>query len=352
MQTVFLFDKLKIIHKYISELLLEVDCVIVPGLGAFVANPESAKVDVRQHNFSPPTKEIGFNKNINRNDGLLVDRIAEKEKISYEQANANIIAFVADSIESLKKGEQIKFDGIGKILVDAFGNLQFEPDDAVNFLSDSFGLDSFHSPEIKRESFEKRVEREIKDRSPIPVEKSSVPRKGRVIPLKIYYSAAASLLLIATFSWLYLNMDAIKGIDINYSELNPFANLDSGTYVQRVDKSSDIDPKGVTDDIQDWLDNVPEEVKEVVPEVKEVVKTKVAKRFHVIGGCFEIKSNADRLQRKLKRAGFDSGFAGKNRRGLYRVSYGSYETRAEGRKALRKIKKNNNRGAWLYISRK
>ena len=347
-----IFRKLKQINKYISELLREVDCVIIPGLGAFVANPESAAVDTRQHTFSPPYKDIGFNKNINRNDGLLADRIAEREQISFEQANANIHALVKDCIQRLQNGQQIIFDGIGALSVDSARNIQFKPDESTNFLSDSFGLDSFHSPAIKRQSFEKRVEQEIIERSPIPIEKSTVPGKGSVIPLRVYYSAAASVLLIAACSWLYINLDMIKGVDLNYSDLNPFARLDSGTYIQRIDKTAEVGPEEGTDAIQEWLDNVPEETKEVVAEVEEVVKATVVKRFHVIGGCFEIKSNADRLQRKLKRAGFDSGFVGKNRRGLYRVSFGSYETRAEARKALRKIKRNNMKSAWLYVGKK
>lgn len=342
---------MKQINKYITELLRDIDCVIIPGLGAFVVNPESAQVDLRQHTFSPPSKDIGFNKNISRNDGLLADRIAEREEITFEQANTNISAFVNDCIQKLQNGEQIKFDGIGLLSVDTAKHIQFEPDDSINFLPESFGLDSFHSPAIKRQSFEKRVEQEIIERSPIPLEKSTVPGKGRVIPLKIYYSAAASVLLIAAFSWLYLNLDLIKGIDINYSDLNPFAGLDSGTYVQRIDKATEVEPEVASDKIEEWLDKVPEEVVEVVPEVRELTKAVVVKRFHIIGGCFEIKSNAVRLQKKLKRGGFDSGFVGKNRRGLYRVSFESYETRAEARRALREIKKNNLKSAWLYVGK-
>ena len=343
---------MKQIKPYISELLLEVDCVIIPGLGAFVANPESAKVDLRQHRFSPPSKEIGFNKNINRNDGLLADRIAEKETISYEQANTVIDDFVNDCLQRLQSGDKIVFDGIGLLSVDSASNMQFDPVNSVNFLPESFGLEAFHSPAIKRQSFEKRVEQEIIERSPIPIERSTVPGKGRVIPLKVYYSAAASVLLIAAFSWIYLNLDLMKGIDINYSDLNPFAVLDSGTYVERVNQTTEVEPEDGKDAIQEWLDEIPEEVKEVVPEVKEVVEKKIIKRFHVIGGCFQVKSNAVRLQKKLERAGFESDFIGKNRRGLYRVSFGSYETRAEARKALRKIKRNNNKRAWLYVGKK
>jgi len=338
------------VESYIAELLKDHDCVIIPGLGAFVANPEPAKIDTRQHLFSPPYKEIGFNKNIVRNDGLLADKIAEKERIPYEQANSIIGVFVKDCIGRLQNGERISFKDVGIVSIDSSRNIQFESETSVNFLPESFGLDSFHSPAIKRQSFEQKVEQEIIDRSPIPIDTSTTPGKGRVIPIKIYYRAAASILLIAAISWLYLNIDLIKGLEINYSDLNPFARSDSGTYVQRIDKTLEKEPEtDVADPIQEWLDNIAEENVDPIPKVKEV---KVIRRFHIIGGCFEFKSNADRLLKKLKHFGFDAALVGKNRRGLHRVAYGSYETRAEARRELRIIKKNNLRSAWLYVGRK
>ena len=74
------------LEQYISELLYQYDCVVVPGLGGFVANYKSATIQPIQNTFSPPSKSISFNKNLNANDGLLANLIAQKEGVIFDVA--------------------------------------------------------------------------------------------------------------------------------------------------------------------------------------------------------------------------------------------------------------------------
>ena len=57
--------------QHIEVLLLENDCVIVPGFGGFVAYYTPA-MRVEGNTFLPPTRTIGFNSQLKLNDGLLV----------------------------------------------------------------------------------------------------------------------------------------------------------------------------------------------------------------------------------------------------------------------------------------
>ena len=59
------------LSQHIEVLLLENDCVIVPGLGGFVAHYTPA-IQVEENVFLPPTRTIGFNPQLKLNDGLLV----------------------------------------------------------------------------------------------------------------------------------------------------------------------------------------------------------------------------------------------------------------------------------------
>jgi len=59
------------LSKFISELLIEHDCVTVPGLGSFLGNFKSAHYDLENEKFYPPSKQISFNSQIKVNDGLL-----------------------------------------------------------------------------------------------------------------------------------------------------------------------------------------------------------------------------------------------------------------------------------------
>jgi len=68
------------LETYISDLLYRYDCVTVPELGAFLTNRVSAKVHESTHTFYPPKKLLSFNEQLQNNDGLLANYIAEVEK--------------------------------------------------------------------------------------------------------------------------------------------------------------------------------------------------------------------------------------------------------------------------------
>ena len=70
---------------YINDLLYRYDCVIVPDFGGFVTNRIGAKVNNYTHTFTPPKKQITFNKLLKHNDGLLANYIASAENISFER---------------------------------------------------------------------------------------------------------------------------------------------------------------------------------------------------------------------------------------------------------------------------
>ena len=63
------------LSKLVSELLVEHDCVTVPGLGSFLGNFKSAHYDLENEKFYPPSKQISFNSQIKANDGLLDSNI-------------------------------------------------------------------------------------------------------------------------------------------------------------------------------------------------------------------------------------------------------------------------------------
>ncbi|MGN6647383.1 MAG: hypothetical protein ACTHJT_12735 [Cytophaga sp.] len=92
---------MKNIESYISELVGNHDCVIVPGFGAFIAQPTSADIHPITHKFTAPGRTLGFNAQIKVNDGLLASEISVNEKISFNDANALIDEFVKKISSSL-----------------------------------------------------------------------------------------------------------------------------------------------------------------------------------------------------------------------------------------------------------
>src|ERR1041385_4024506 len=140
------------IAHYISELLFHHDCVVVPGFGAFVSTYASAKIHPAQHTFTPPSKQIVFNKHILQNDGLLANAVATAASCSFDEAMKGISVFVNGLNNDLKAGKKTELHNLGMLSLDPEKNIVFEPFPEINFLVDSFGLSSFQSMPVLHET--------------------------------------------------------------------------------------------------------------------------------------------------------------------------------------------------------
>jgi len=148
------------LDKKICELLYDHDCVIIPKFGGFVANKKAAHIHPRQNIITPPSKSIGFNKNLTSNDGLLSNYLAQKENISYAAALAFIESSVEKYKQELSEGKRVEFEGLGVIYKDRSDNIRFLPHNTENFLQESFGLSKvYFKPlaELENEAQEKLV---------------------------------------------------------------------------------------------------------------------------------------------------------------------------------------------------
>ena len=110
---------------HIEYLLLRHDCVIVPGFGAFIATRRSAVLDTAHHRVLPPTREIGFNRAVMSDDGLLAHSISRREGISFEDGRALMLR----SIELLK--EQLVADG--EVTLGHVGTLSLGEENTILF---------------------------------------------------------------------------------------------------------------------------------------------------------------------------------------------------------------------------
>ena len=74
------------IDRHIEILLLENDCIIVPGLGGFVAYYSEASYDETENLYLPPCRIVGFNPVLKMNDSLLAQSYIETYDLSYPEA--------------------------------------------------------------------------------------------------------------------------------------------------------------------------------------------------------------------------------------------------------------------------
>ena len=149
------------LSKYICDLLFENDKVIIPGLGALISKEISAKIHPIEHSFSPPSKEILFNSNLQKNDDLLIDYISKTK------ATKHISDFAENCKSELEKGKLIPFTGIGELQIDTHGEITLIPNKTKNFNLDSFGLSSYISPALHRRDIHKEPEKHLTEKAKI-----------------------------------------------------------------------------------------------------------------------------------------------------------------------------------------
>lgn len=146
---IYTFETMQL-SQYISNLLYRYECVVVPGFGAFLTHKIPASIHQPSNTFYPPKKRLSFNGQLQSNDGVLANHIAESEQISYENAIDKITKQVVSLEQRLKKDETVILPNIGELKRTKNGQLLFEPYYSINYLTESFGLSQFVSPEISK----------------------------------------------------------------------------------------------------------------------------------------------------------------------------------------------------------
>lgn len=301
------------ISQYISELLFRYDCVVVPGFGAFLSERVSAKIDKSSGGFFPPCKRISFNTQLKSNDGLLANHISLVEEITYENAISKIKKQVDYAIKSLKNSETIEFPNIGSLTNSKKGKITFEPINKNNFLKDSFGLSAFISPTVTREN------KKLSNKPTIALK----TKKQNTYTFRKY--AAIGIILLG-----------LSGI------------IAGNIYSNSIDKHNTLVQQEVESIIENRIQKATFSVSTDLNPININILKKVGD-FHIVAGAFRVKKNSERKLRELKRLGFDARLIGQNRYGLHQVVFESYNTRKDAENALMKIKKTQDKTAWLLF---
>lgn len=137
------------LSKHIEVLLLENDCVIVPGLGGFIAHKRQAAYSIPKGEFMPPFRTIGFNPQLIMNDGLLVQSYMQAFNTDFPDATRRIEKTVAEMKDQLYRQGQITLNNIGTIYYNMNGGYAFEPATAAFFTPSLYGLESFTLPQLQ-----------------------------------------------------------------------------------------------------------------------------------------------------------------------------------------------------------
>lgn len=368
---------------HIAELLKDHDCVVVPNFGGFVANYAPAKINPVNHRFDPPHRKVSFNKLLTHNDGLLASYVARKEEQHYDAGLKMVQNYALFLRSELKAEKRVKLGKVGMLSMNMDGSIRFEQVENANFYSDGTGLESFFAHKIEKEQ---AAPLKVIESKPKAVEiPKAVPVKAepKVIPIKAmdepkaepvaeqvaqeekaetkksgfpYLRVAAAAVLIPIIGytvWLSAFTPVLTKTSFEYSDLNPFKSNASEAYSPRNEQVN----LTAADYVQSWTEKENEDFLSISASAqpdKTMVVSKVAKEkpvsaeelhFHIIGGCFGMRENADALAAKYERLGNRAGIIDQ-RGSLLRVSVASFATKKEAQQALASLK-SDLPGAWL-----
>ncbi|MGB0777432.1 MAG: SPOR domain-containing protein [Flavobacteriaceae bacterium] len=287
---------------YVSELLYRYDCVIIPEFGGFVAQIKHSSIDKQAYTIHPPSKELSFNSRLVKNDGILVNFIAEQNDSTYKEAGL-WLELEVDQWKKLLNFESLYLPKIGRLITEGEGQLVFEPENSTNFLTNSFGLSTVRAQE--------NPQLEV------------VHQSTRTNYLK-YAAIFVIGLSVTAFGFQQFNSTYSKALSTQLEQENQI-------------KSTKIEQATFA------IDNN-------LPAVKlKLEKAQAPKKYFVITGAFRNKQNALKQMDALQNKGYEqASIIGENKWKLHQVSAGGFSDRLEANVLLQKIRQSGNKEAWVF----
>ena len=353
--------------QHIETLLLENDCVIVPGFGGFVAHYSPATRVKEENIFLPPTRIIGFNPQLKLNDGVLVQSYMSAYDTSFADASRIVEKEVNEFIGLLHEEGKAHLDNIGEIQSNIYGNYEFVPYDYKITTPSLYGLDSFEIHELSA--------LQQKEKVLIPTYPEKEKKTFEISINRAYLRNAAAMIaaivLFFAFSTPVENTDVQKN---NYAQLLPselfeqiekqsvaitpvYVKNDAAQQAKKFSASSastktSSAKKHTTDKAKTSKPIAVREVKVVKQETATpapAVKSQESANhpFHIIvAGGISLK-DAEAIATQLKSKGFADAKA-LNTDDKVRVSISSFNNRDEATKQLLELRKNETyKNAWL-----
>ena len=352
------------LDRHIEILLLDNDCVIVPGLGGFMAHHVEARYEEDEQAFLPPLRTLGFNPQLKINDSLLAQSYIEAYDISYPEAILRIEDEVNELTQILQNEGRYELNNIGILELNEDGNYVFTPCEAGILTPSLYGLNSFEMSLIKTiaapQAEEVTVAKEI-EMKPEPEVNSVLQQNlvditeddSDVVRIKFSWirnAVAVAAILLAVF---FVAMPTGK-TELMKSTINNLNNqILFGMMTSKDTNTSAIDFK--RKDAQKPAATKPEAIRDSIKpskpaETAKPVTIKPATRegYCIVLASYVTKHNAENFISKLEERGYKGAeiYVHKN---VTRIVYGHYENQADAYAQLHKIAKEKDLAeSWVY----
>ena len=343
--------------KHIELLLLEHDCVIVPGLGGFIANHAEARyTGEEEYLMLPPYRTIGFNQQLQVNDGLLVQSYMAAYDTSYPAAHLQMEQDLEKMMRELDMTGKYELENIGTLQKDLNRNISLTAFETGALTPSLYGLYSYEIKSLSQVLKEKKIERNLQaaaasmhistatqnDTEPDKVEKEG--SKHIVIRLSrrwldVGIAAAAAIVLLFCISYPALKISPIESDTVvaaftPIQKVEPIASMPAAKPVQT--EKTDVAKPEVTEsktaEKPEVTESKPVETPTSQPQAQGNAK------FAIVLASYVNQKNAETFIELLKKNGYkDARFVENGK--TTRILYSGYVTREDAQAALGTLRK-------------
>ena len=379
------------LSRHIESLLLDNDCVIVPGLGGFIAHYQSAYYVEEEQIFLPPTRKVGFNPQLTMNDGLLAQSYMQVYHMDYSDAMNRISENVNVLKDVLSLKGSVELHGIGVLRHNIYDEYEFQSIESGLLSPSLYGLDAFSMPLLSNELPVEEQEEEsqyvlhpVKPRKEIHLNPSrwlgnavavavaiilffviSIPVENTYVDKGSYASLGTDCLFDAIRS-----QSMVTVLPETMDELQISTNKDLKPKVVKEEKVAPAaivepvkvkepvsEPKPVAKVSQPEKNMKVQETKEVVTapkaEPKPVVNKVAGKKnkYHIIVASLATSADAKGMLKEYNQQGY-RGASVVEGNGRFRIALCSFADKAEAYRKLNDLKKEEPfKNAWMLSSK-
>lgn len=367
------------LDRHIEILLLSNDCVIVPGLGGFMAHHVDARYEDEESLFLPPLRTIGFNPQLTMNDSLLAQSYVEAYDMSYPEALRRIEREVIELKQHMDNDGYYELYDIGVLRLNEEGHYEFEPCEAGILTPSLYGLSSFEMPltgERKHLSTElsrpaafastkkaQGAEDEDVDTNSQFDEETEEANEERIIAIKMSWIRNTAAIAAAILCF-FLLTPPISNSQIQYETQQSaiFTPKAKPAVGQQAQKPAADEPKVAATTVAEKPAVEPKEepkaeqkteaatVAEAKPATQEVKAEKQkADEYVLVLASQTSKRHAEDYVAYMQKKGYDKARMYVNKK-MVRVIYGSYASEAEAYTELTSLRKNSKefKDTWIY----
>lgn len=299
-----------------------------------MAQYKSAERHPVTHAINPPGKQLTFNRQLQRNDGLLQHRLIEALSITPEKARQAIQQFATAVQSRLDNRDVVKMNGIGKLFMDVEGNVRFVQSPDTRLLPAAYGLPSLQLQPVIRQK--------VVDLGPAVTSAAAQPRRNGK-----WYAIAATLALVLSLVTTYFTIPAVQ------QETNTLFGWDSSfTTAPQPWQGLSILPPFEADITAYFPLTISSPPEVAATDLKQPLTIEanggIPEGYFVIIGSFQRQRNANTLLQDLSDAGHESWKFPANENGYTRVGiFVSADDLQSANNQLLQLKNSLHADAWI-----